>query len=138
MNKKNFIHVLAVIMVSIVFGGFTSCSSNDDDNNSAITEYSGTWSCTRPATYHTSTIVKEGTILLITSSGNMTWTMPDGNKYNATMRALGDDWADITYNGKTYRAEIYVRSNTLSINVNGDANLKTKDFPFDGDYEKVK
>ena len=67
----------------------------------------------------------------------MTWTMSDESKYKATMRDLGDDWADITYNGKTYRAEIYVRNNILHINVNGDANLKVKDFPFDGSYIKI-
>lgn len=129
---------MTIMMVTMFSYAFVSCSSDDDENNGAIAEYLGTWSCNRPATNYKSTIVKKGTVLLITSFGDMTWTLPNGSKYNASMHALGDDWADITYNGKTYRAEIYVSSNTLSINVNGDANLKTKDFPFDGDYEKVK
>ena len=67
----------------------------------------------------------------------MTWTINTPLTYNAKMHALGDDWADITYKGKTYRAEIYVRNNNLTINVNGDVNLKEKDFPFDGTYEKI-
>ena len=67
----------------------------------------------------------------------MTWTFSDGQRYNATMRDLGDGWVDITYNGKTYgKSEMYVRSNRLTINVNGNASLKVKDFPFDGTYEK--
>ena len=125
------------MMTSLISVGFISCSSDDDDSNSAIVEYVGKWSCTSPNTFNPSTIVTEGTILLITSSGDMTWTMSDESKYKATMRDLGDDWADITYNGKTYRAEIYVRNNILHINVNGDANLKVKDFPFDGSYIKI-
>ena len=115
-----------------------SCGSDDDDdNNTAITEYVGTWNCTSPATYRSSTIVTEGTTLQIATSGDMKWVLPKGSTYNATMHALGDDWANITYNGKTYKAEIYVRSNSLTINVNGDANLTVKDFPFDGTYIKV-
>ena len=116
----------------------TSCGSDDGEgDNSAILEYVGTWSCTYPATYRSSTIVTEGTTLVITSSGNMTWTMPDGSKYSATMRALGDDWADIKYNGKTYKAEIYTSGKSLTINVNGSSELMVKDFPFDGSYLKV-
>lgn len=116
----------------------TSCGSDDDEgDNSAIQEYVGTWSCTYPATYQSSTIVTEGTTLVIASSSSMTWTFPDGSKYSATMRALGDDWADIKYNGKTYRAEIYTTGNTLHINVNGNSDLTVKDFPFDGSYQKV-
>lgn len=136
-NKKSFIYVLAIMITSIICIGVTSCGDDDDDNN-AIVEYVGTWSCTSPASYWSGTIVTVGTTLQITSSGDMTWTMPNNNKYKATMRALGDDWAEITYNQKTYKAEIYVRGNELTINVNGDANLKVKDFPFDGDYKKVK
>lgn len=117
---------------------FYSCNSDDDSSNNAISEYTGTWRCTHPATYLTSTIVEKGTTLLITQSGNMTWTMSDGTTYNATMRALGDDWADITYKKKTYKAEIFVRFNSLTINANCDAKLITKDFPFDGDYQEVK
>ena len=124
-------------MVTFLSVGFSSCSKDDEKSSSAIVEYVGKWSCTSPATYQTSTIVTKGTILLITSSGDMTWTMSDGSKYNATMRALGDDWADITYNGKIYRAEIYVINSNLTINVNGNTNLKVKDFPFDGIYKKV-
>ena len=68
----------------------------------------------------------------------MTWTLPDNSKYNAKMRALGDGWADITYNGKTYyKAEVYVSNNNLFINVNGAASLKVKDFPFDGSYKHM-
>jgi hypothetical protein len=67
----------------------------------------------------------------------MTWTMPDGNKYSATIHALGDDWANITYNGKTYRAEIYTTGDYLHINVNGNSSLAVKDFPFDGSYKKI-
>lgn len=126
-----------MLLMTIFMSLFYSCDSDDDNSNDAIVEYVGTWKCQSPATYRNSTIVEEGTILVITSSGNMTWTMADGTTYNATMRALGDDWADITYNKKTYRAEIYVINNRLEINVNGDVNLKVKDFPFDGGYQKV-
>ena len=135
---KKIIFILTAILLVPMSFALISCGDDDDDNNSAIAEYIGTWSCTNPATYHNSTIVTEGTILLITSSGDMTWTMPSGSKYNAKMHALGDDWADIIYNGKTYRAEIYVRNSSLTINVNGDASLKVKDFPFDGSYIKIK
>jgi len=114
-----------------------SCGSDDNDNNTAITEYVGTWNCTSPATYRSSTIVTEGTTLQISTSGDMKWVLPEGGTYNATMCAIGDDWANITYNGKNYKAEIYVRSNSLTINVNGEANLTVKDFPFDGTYLKV-
>lgn len=127
----------ALMMVTFSFG-LTSCGSDDIDNGSAIAEYVGTWSCSYPDDFRPSTIVTKGTTLLITSSGNMTWTMSEGKTYNATMRVLGDDWADITYNGKAYKAEMYVKSNSLTINVNGNANLTVKDFPFDGTYTKVK
>lgn len=127
---------MLLMMVSVP--SFYSCNSDDDSTNNAISEYTGTWKCTHPATYLTSTIVEKGTTLLITQSGNMTWTMSDGTTYNATMRALGDDWADITYKNKTYRAEIYVRFNSLTINANCDAKLIRKDFPFDGNYQEVK
>lgn len=123
-----------MIITSLISFGCISCSSDDED---PITEYEGVWRCTNPATYEKSTIVKEGNTLLITSSGEMTWTMTTNLRYNAMMKALGDDWAEITYNGKTYRAEMYVRNNYLTINVNGDVNLKEKDFPFDGVYENV-
>jgi len=127
--------LLAVLTLPMI----VACGGDDDNNgnNSAIAEYSGSWNCTSPATYQKSTIVTEGTNLLITSSGGMTWTMPDGTKYSATMRALGDDFADITYNGKTYNTEIYVKNKVLTINANGNANLKVKDFPFDGRYERA-
>ena len=135
--KKAF-RFIGVVIMAIICCGVTACGGDDDDsNNGAIVEYVGNWSCTTPATYQTSTIVTQGTTLLITSSGDMTWTMPEGSKYSAKMRALGDDWADITYNGKTYRTEIYVRNNTLRINANGDVSLKVKDFPFDGSYTKM-
>lgn len=137
MNKKLFLYALAMTMVLVMSVGFTSCSSNDEDNNNAIAEYVGTWICTYPETHQTATVVTEGTPLIITSSGDMAWTLPDGSRYNARMRALGDSWADITYNGITYRAEIYVRDNILVINVNGNTYLKEKDFPFDGTYEKM-
>jgi hypothetical protein len=134
---KKTIRFIGIVILAVVCWGVTACGSDDDDsNNGAIVEYVGTWSCTYPATYRTSTIVTEGTTLLITSSGDMTWTMPDNSKYNAKMRALGNDWADITYNGKTYRTEIYVK-NYLYINANGNKNLKVKDFPFDGDYKRI-
>ena len=110
---------------------------SDSTHNANIGEYVGKWSCISPTTYRSSTIVTEGTILVITASGSMTWSMTNGTKYTATLRALGDDWGDITYNGKTYRAEIYVSGNTLYINVNGNTNLTVKDFPFDGGYKKV-
>ena len=127
-----------MLLMAVLMPLFYSCDSDDDNSNNAIGEYVGTWRCQSPATHRKSTIVEEGTILLITSSGNMTWTMSDGNTYHATMHALGDDWADITYNKKTYRAEIYVfNDNRLEINVNGDAKLTVKDFPFDGGYQKV-
>ena len=127
-----------MLLMAICMPLFYSCDSDDDDSsNDAINEYVGTWKCRSPAAHWKNTIVKEGAILLITSSGNMTWTMSDGSTYNATMRALGDDWADITYNKKTYRAEIYVHGYSLEINVNGNADLPVKDFPFDGGYEKA-
>lgn len=128
---------LSILMLAVlIMPMLASCGSDDDDvNNSAIAEYIGKWSCTYPETYMSSTIVEEGTILVITSSGDMTWTMSNGSKYNATMRALGDGWADITYNGKTYRAEIYVKGNFLTINVNNGETVK--DFPFDGSYRNV-
>ena len=137
--KKYLLSWMSIVIMAFLCAGFVSCGGDDDDvNNSELVQYIGTWNCTSPATYRTSTIVTEGASLLITSSGNMTWTMSDGSKYNATMRALGDDWADITYSGKTYRAEIYIRGNYLTINVNGFTELLVKDFPFDGTYEKVK
>lgn len=137
--KKNIIYCLwATMIASVISVCFISCGSDDDINNANL-EYVGTWSCTRPNTYRTSTIITEGTILSITTSGNMTWQLPNGSKYNATMYALGDDWADINYNGKTYRAEMYVSSsNSLVINANGNRSLEVKDFPFDGSYQKVK
>jgi hypothetical protein len=135
--RKNVICFFTMMIMAILFVSFTACGSDDEENNNAIVEYVGTWSCTSPATYRTSTIVTEGTTLLITSSGNMTWTMPDGNKYSATIHALGDDWANITYNGKTYRAEIYTTGDYLHINVNGNSSLAVKDFPFDGSYKKI-
>jgi len=135
--KKTF-RLIGIVIMAIICCGLTACGGDDDDsNNGAISEYVGSWSCTSPATYQTSTIVTKGTTLLITSSGDMTWTMPDGNRYNAKMRALGDDWADITYKGKTYRAEIYVSNNKLWINVNGNRELTVKDFPFDGGYSRL-
>ena len=128
---------IGLVILTIVCCGVTACGGDDDDsNNDAIAGYVGTWSCTTPATYQKSTIVTKGTILTITSSGDMTWTVPNVNSYKAKMHALGDDWADITYNGKTYRTEIYVKRNSLNINANGNASLKVKDFPFDGVYAR--
>lgn len=133
MTKIKYLSILLLAVFSLTF--LTSCGSDDDDNR--VGEYAGTWRCTVPATYVKSTLVKKGTLLQITSSGNMTWIFSDDQRYNATMRALGDGWVDITYNGKTYgKAEMYVKGNYLTINVNGNANLKVKDFPFDGVYEK--
>lgn len=138
MNKNTLLYVITFMMVSVFCAGLVSCGGDDEQDNGAILEYVGTWSCIYPATYQNSTIVTEGTILVITSSGDMSWTMSDGNRYQAKMRALGNDWADISYNGKTYRAEIYVNGNTLTINVNGNVDLSVKDFPFDGTYVKVR
>ena len=133
MKKIKFLSILLLTVFTLPI--LTSCGSDDEDNN--VNEYAGVWKCTIPAAYVKSTLVTKGATLHITSSGNMTWTISTGKKYNATMRALGDGWVDITYNGKTYiRAEMYVRNNSLTINVNGNANLKVKDFPFDGVYEK--
>lgn len=127
-----------LLLMAVSMPLLMSCGSDDENNGNSNTigEYVGKWSCSSPS-YRNSTIVEKGTILLITASGDMTWTMAVGNKYTATMRALGDDWADINYNGKTYRAEIYVNNNSLTINVNGNVDLKVKDFPFDGSYKRV-
>lgn len=133
MKKIKFLSILLLAVFTLPI--LTSCGSDDDENT--INEYVGVWKCTIPATYVKSTLVTKGTTLHITSSGNMTWTISTGKRYDATMKALGDGWVDITYNGKTYdKAEMYVRNNSLTINVNGNANLKVKDFPFDGVYEK--
>lgn len=122
---------------SLISFGCISCGNDeeDDDDPNPITEYVGAWRCISPATYIGSTIVKEGNTLLISKEGEMIWT---NLGHNAIMHALGDGWADITYKKKSYRAEMYVRNNYLTINVNGDVNLKEKDFPFDGVYEKVE
>ena len=137
MKTKKLWMMLAIALVSLCT---ISCGGDDDDydGGSAIAEYVGTWSCTYPDDFRSSTIVTEGTTLVITSSGNMTWTMSEERNYNATMRALGDGWVKISYNGKTYTAEMYVSGNSLTINVNGDVNLTVKDFPFDGTYTRVK
>ena len=133
MKKIKFLSILLLAVFTLPI--LTSCGSDDDENT--INEYVGVWKCTIPATYVKSTLVTKGTTLHITSSGNMTWPISTGKRYDATMKALGDGWVDITYNGKTYdKAEMYVRNNSLTINVNGNANLKVKDFPFDGVYEK--
>lgn len=124
------------MLVMLTMPLMVACGDDgDSDGNKAIEEYVGKWVCTSPS-YRESTIVDKGATLEITSSGNMTWTMTNGSKYAATMRALGDDWADITFNGKTYRAEIYTTKVGLIINVNGFSSLKVKDFPFDGSYER--
>ena len=130
------IKILSILLLAVLtLPVLTSCGNDDEDNS--VNEYAGVWKCTSPATYVKSTLVTKGTTLHITSSGNMTWTISTGKRYDATMKALGDGWVDITYNGKTYdKAEMYVRNNSLTINVNGNANLKVKDFPFDGVYEK--
>ena len=133
MKKIKFLSILLLAVFTLPI--LTSCGSDDDENT--INEYVGVWKCTIPATYVKSTLVTKGTTLHITSSGNMTWPISTGKRYDATMKALGDGWVDITYNGKTYdKAEMYVRNNSLTINVNGNAKLKVKDFPFDGVYEK--
>ena len=129
-----------MMLMAMVLPTLVACggdSDGDSTHNANIGEYVGKWSCISPATYRSSTIVTEGTILVITASGSMTWSMTNGTIYTATLRALGDDWGDITYNGKNYRAEIYVSGNTMNINVNGNANLIVKDFPFDGGYKKI-
>ena len=123
----------AMMIMAFLFIGFTSCGN--DDNNNALEEYVGTWKCTSPSG-RTYTLVEKGTVLVIASTGDMTWTMSDGKVYNAKLNAKGDGWADITYNGKTYEAEMYVRRSSLTINVNGNSELTVKDFPFDGSYEK--
>jgi hypothetical protein len=129
------IKILSILLLAVLtLPVLTSCGNDDEDNS--VNEYAGVWKCTSPATYVKSTLITKGATLHITSSGNMTWTISTSQKYDATMKALGDGWVDITYNGKTYRAEMYVRGNTLHINVNGDVNLIVKDFPFDGVYEK--
>lgn len=130
------IELLSIMLLAVfTLPVLTSCGSDDEDNS--INEYVGVWKCTSPATYVKSTLIPKGATLHITSSGNMTWTISTSQRYDATMKALGDGWVDITYNGKTYdKAEMYVRNNSLTINVNGNANLKVKDFPFDGVYEK--
>lgn len=126
-----------MLLMTVCMPLFYSCDSDDDSSNHAIDEYVGTWKCRSPATHWKNTIVKEGTILMITSSGNMTWTMLDGTTYNGSMRVSGEAWANITYNKKTYGGEIYVHGYSLEINVNGNVDLPVKDFPFDGGYEKV-
>jgi len=134
---KTFRFIGMVLMAVLVSVSFAACS-DEDDNSGAIDNYVGTWICSSPASYISSTLVTAGTSLSITSSGEMTWTIPQGGTYTATMKALGDDWANITYKGKTYSVEIYVSNNTLYINANGAESLKVKDFPFDGSYERSK
>lgn len=131
-------HLITIFASLLMVLSFTACSSDDDENNTeAMAAYVGTWVCSSPATYYSSTTVTVGTTLQIASSGAMTWTTSSGKTYSATMKALGDDWANITYNGKTYKqAEVYVSNNTLHINVNGAEDLTVKDFPFDGAYRK--
>lgn len=124
---------MLIAMLALPF--VTSCSKDGD--NISMSEYAGTWKCTSPKSSRTATIVTTGTILEISSSGNAIWTLPDNTKYSALMRNRGDDWVVITYNGKSYTAEMYVRSNDLTINANGNENLEVKDFPFDGIYEKI-
>ncbi len=123
----------ATIIMVFLFISIISCGN--DDNNKALEEYVGTWICTSPSG-RPYTLVEKGTTLVISSTGDMTWTMSDGKVYNAKVNAKGDGFADITYNGKTYEAEMYVRSSSLAINVNGNNDLKVKDFPFDGSYKK--
>lgn len=122
--------------------GLTAISCNRDSDkdsdsgaNDLISEYVGKW-------YYysgSSTTIAKGTELTISSSGVLTWKTPDGDIFNGTIKALGDDWCDVTYNGKTYRqSEVYTYNNRtcLAFNVNGNTSLSIKDFPFDGVYTK--
>lgn len=47
MKKKNYLHLLAIMMVAMLSVGFTSCSSDDDENNDEYSEIvqklQGTW-----------------------------------------------------------------------------------------------
>ena len=55
--KKTF-RLIGIVIMAIICCGLTACGGDDDDsNNGAISEYVGSWSCTSPATYQTSTIV---------------------------------------------------------------------------------
>lgn len=127
---------MLVLMLSIAVA-FSSCSNDDDTQNENILPYVGKWVCSYPSTNHLKSI-PEGTVLTISRNGSMEWITPSKETYKATMRALGDDWAEFSYNGKVYKnVEIYIiGSSTLHINANGFVDLKVKDFPFDGSYSK--
>ena len=47
MEKKCYLHLLAIMMVAVLSVGFTSCSSDDDENNDEYSEIvqklQGTW-----------------------------------------------------------------------------------------------
>ena len=77
------IKILSILLLAVLtLPVLTSCGNDDEDNS--VNEYAGVWKCTSPATYVKSTLVTKGTTLHITSSGNMTWTISTGKRYDAT------------------------------------------------------
>lgn len=130
--------LLFVMTCSMVF---VSCG-NDEENTAAIEGllYEGNWMFSSYNNFIRDGNVK--TTLQITSSGEMIWKIPERGTYKAQLHVHGNNWADITYNGKTYSAEMYVIEkenlpNEMVINVNGDEDLIVKDFPFDGKYVEI-
>ena len=75
MKLGSILMLVTMVMALMVACGGDDSNSGNDNNTADIGKYVGKWSCIYPTTYGSSIILSEGTTLVITTSGSMTWTM---------------------------------------------------------------
>ena len=137
MNKKNVLHLMAIMMVAMLSVSFISCGSDDDDDAGSVSsDIVGTWVAhggKRTVTYvfesngsgKSSYYYGGSSGYWRQGEGAFTW----GRKGN-TVTVKGGYWADINSDGETsegtYNETFEYNGSTLTGGRFGDANVYYK------------
>lgn len=126
MNKKNLLHLMAIMMVAMLSLGFASCSSDDDDDDNG-NPLIGTWVENHTSddySYSTFTFKSDGTgaekVTVIQTKNTREY--PFSYSYNSK-----DYLLSLTYNdGDKMRCNVSVTGKTLILNFDDDIISLTK------------
>lgn len=121
MKKKNFMFLMAAIMVAMLSVGFVSCGSDDDDGPSGsdlVTEAVGTWMCTSStdsAMGYTFDGLMVGKEVTIKSNGTYTSTAETFG-YSGTYSIKGNTITAKSADGDTFMVNVTINGDKMTWN----------------------
>lgn len=122
MKKKNFMFLMAAMMVAMLSVGFASCGSDDDDNspsgNDLVTKAIGTWMCTSStdsAMGYSIDGLMVGKEVTIKSNGTYTSTAETFG-YSGTYTIKGNTITAKSKDGATFMVNVTISGDKMTWN----------------------